>query len=72
MRVNETYLKDAIDLFMEMDARGAFDTEPEKPRKPICEFCNEECDGDIAFELEKNYWLCIPCLQKSVKRIPIG
>ena len=71
MRLSETTLKDPLDMFLNADARGAFDTEPEKPRKPFCEFCGDECEGDIAFELEKNYWLCVPCLQKSVKRIPI-
>lgn len=68
----ETYLKDPLDIFRDKDARGDFDTEDDSPKKPICEFCNEYCDGDIAFELEKNYWLCIPCLQKSVKRIPLN
>lgn len=65
----ERYLPDPIDLFLDRDARGENDTIEEPGRAPICEWCNEYCRGDIAFELEKNLWVCADCVTKARRKV---
>ena len=69
MRVHDGYLPDPLDLFLDRDARGENDTDEYREPRPICEYCNEYCYGDIAFEIEPHIWMCVSCLSKAQRDI---
>lgn len=63
-------IPDPLDIYLDMDARGEFDTFELVPSRPICEYCGKTCAGEYAYKLEPNIWMCEDCADKRLTKIP--